>query len=600
MRHVGLVAGAVALWACGGDSGSPSPPPAPPIVASVEVTASTTTLLPSASAQFTAVARDQRGATLTRSFTWTSDDVRVASVSSTGVVTGVGVGTTPVSATADGVRGSATVTVRAVPIASVTVMLAATTLSPGQTTTASAVVRDSLGSVVAGSALSWSSSNVGVATVTSTGLVTAVAAGSATISAAVAGKSGNAALLVVPAPVASVTLVASDVGLFPGATTAVRADLRDAAGRLLSGRSVTWTSNNSASAAVDANGNVRAVALGEATITGVSEGTSGSTAIQVVASGMPWIMRDSVAVLEYPSVYTVHPVHDPLRYPNMRVQPATFDMLRVLADLESIIDPSNYDFVLLFSLQEVPGWIHSGARYALEAKNLGLRNTFVFTRPPRWNRARSAPHMNNLDFFDPSAVGSSQQTQLTIAHEIAHQWGVYFAATNCQSFVRLTEWRRGIHPTACLATITSHWTYLWKRPEGPGILESGASNPRFNEFDLYAMGLMGYNEAKAYTHMVREDAPLQTAPEYPVTIDTLLASLQIAGPTYCQGDCRRVPDTDPTATAMRALVVIVKGSSEQITELRRRTALKIVREFPTVWRTATLGRSDMNLALVRR
>lgn len=111
---------------------------------------------------------------------------------------------------------------------------------------------------------------------------------------------------------------------------------------------------------------------------------------------------------------------------------------------------------------------------------------------------------------------------------------------------------------------------------------------------------MGYNEVKAYTHMVREDTPLQTAPEYPVTIDTLLASLQIAGPTYCQGDCRRVPDTDPTTTVMRALVVIVKGSSEQITELRRRTALKIVREFPTVWRTATLGRSDMNLTLVRR
>ena len=217
------------------------------------------------------------------------------------------------------------------------------------------------------------------------------------------------------------------------------------------------------------------------------------------------------------------------------------------------------------------------------------------------SKLRSAPHMNWIDFFDTTAVTISPQTPSTMAHEIGHFWGVYTSNISCGSLNRLTEWVRGTHFTACLAAISSHWTYLWTRPEGGGILPSGASSQRFNEFDLYAMGLMGYNEVRTVTHMVREDRiPTNTAPIYPITIDSLIAPMIASGANFCTGNCRRIPDTDPSAQSMRALVVIVKGADEMITDSRRRTALELARTFGAYWNNATFGRSTLSLELFKK
>lgn len=63
-----------------------------------------------------------------------------------------------------------------------------------------ATVTGSRGSTLTGQAVSWSSSDPTRASVSSSGLVGAVAAGSATIAATVAGRSGDAAITVTPAP----------------------------------------------------------------------------------------------------------------------------------------------------------------------------------------------------------------------------------------------------------------------------------------------------------------------------------------------------------------------------------------------------------------
>ena len=87
------------------------------------------------------------------------------------------------------------------PVARVTVTLANTTLATGQTTQATAVTADSFGAALTGRAVTWSSSAVAVATVSTSGLVTAVAPGSASITATSEGKTGFATVTVVsPAP----------------------------------------------------------------------------------------------------------------------------------------------------------------------------------------------------------------------------------------------------------------------------------------------------------------------------------------------------------------------------------------------------------------
>src|SRR4029077_20896701 len=101
-----------------------------------------------------------------------------------------------ITARSGGVAGSAGLSVVAPPpvaVASVGVTLASGSLNPGQTTQATAVTRDANNNVLTGRVIVWTSTNTAVATVnSSSGLVTAVAVGSAQITATSEGKAGSA------------------------------------------------------------------------------------------------------------------------------------------------------------------------------------------------------------------------------------------------------------------------------------------------------------------------------------------------------------------------------------------------------------------------
>jgi uncharacterized protein YjdB len=62
--------------------------------------------------QLTATFRDSNGRTVEKTFNWTTADSHIATVTSKGKVTGRGPGTVSIRATASGVTGSASVTVR--------------------------------------------------------------------------------------------------------------------------------------------------------------------------------------------------------------------------------------------------------------------------------------------------------------------------------------------------------------------------------------------------------------------------------------------------------------------------------------------------------
>jgi uncharacterized protein YjdB len=135
--------------------------------------------------------------------------------------------------------------------------------------------------VLSGRAVSWTSSDAGVATVDASGAVRAVAPGTAVVTAASEGLSASATVAVTPVPVASVDVAPAAVTLAAGAGERFTATPRDADGNPLSGRAVVWASSDAAVASVDAAGFVRAGAPGTTTITATAEGRTGAAAVTV-------------------------------------------------------------------------------------------------------------------------------------------------------------------------------------------------------------------------------------------------------------------------------------------------------------------------------
>src|SRR5213596_1878807 len=251
-------------------------------VASVAVSPVAAGLPVGATTQLTATPEDSSGTALTgRAVTWATSNGAVATVSASGLVTGVAAGSATITATSEGQSGTSALTVTNVPVASVTMSPAAATVTVGTTTQLTATPKDANGTALSGRALTWATSNAAVATVSASGSVTGVAAGSATITATSEGQSGTSAITVTNVPVASVTVSPTAAGVTVGATTQVTATPKDSNGTALSGRVVTWATSNAAAATVSASGLVTGVAAGSATITATSEGQSGTSAITV-------------------------------------------------------------------------------------------------------------------------------------------------------------------------------------------------------------------------------------------------------------------------------------------------------------------------------
>ena len=172
------------------------------------------------------------------------------------------------------------------PVASVDVSAPAGDIVVGQTTQLSATARDAKGNALSNRTIEWTTSTATIATVSTNGLVTGVAAGQATITATSEGKSGSRPVNVLPPPVSTVSVTAASNALQIGQTTQLTAVTRDASNNVLSGRSVTWSTSNPGVASVSLNGLVTALGGGTVTLTGTAEGKTGSTDI-VVTAGNP-------------------------------------------------------------------------------------------------------------------------------------------------------------------------------------------------------------------------------------------------------------------------------------------------------------------------
>ncbi len=227
-----------------------------------------------------------------QTLTWTTDTPSVATVDQTGLVTAVGPGNANITATTqDGSNLSATcaVTVQAasISVTGVTLDKATDSIATGGSDQLTAMITPD---DAADQNVSWSSSDGSIATVNLDGMVTAVAPGSATITATTDDGSFTATC-----DVTVYTVSATGVSLsLTSDTITARSDTTLVAAVLIASmrpdnatdQNVTWSSDNQAVATVNQYGEVSAVEPGNANITATTDdgGFAATCAITVIPS----------------------------------------------------------------------------------------------------------------------------------------------------------------------------------------------------------------------------------------------------------------------------------------------------------------------------
>ncbi|MBF6596384.1 MAG: Ig-like domain-containing protein [Thermaceae bacterium] len=205
-----------------------------------------------------------------------------------------------------------------IPVDHVDVSLAASSLAPGQTTTATATARDANGNALVGSTFTWASSATAVATVDSSGSVRAVALGSANISATetTSGKAGSATLTVSttpappspPTPPAPSSIARVEVGpasgtLPQGAKSQLLAKAFDAQNNEVP-TTFSWVSSNPSVLGVSSSGQVSAQSQGSSTVIVSAGGKSATATLSVGAAStaQPSASWSALEPTSYPAV----------------------------------------------------------------------------------------------------------------------------------------------------------------------------------------------------------------------------------------------------------------------------------------------------------
>ncbi len=212
-----------------------------------------------------------------KTVTWGTSDTGVATVSSSGKVSAVGAGSCTISATSGTNTATCRVTVT-VPVSSITLDQTSKTINVGESFVLNATV---LPTNATDKTITWNTSDAGVATVSSSGKVTAVGAGSCTIS-ATSGTKTATCQVTVTVPVSSITLDQTSKELYIGEPFSLNATVfpSDAADK-----TIVWTTSDATVATVSQTGAVRAVGKGSCAITAsATSGVSASCTCNVVGN----------------------------------------------------------------------------------------------------------------------------------------------------------------------------------------------------------------------------------------------------------------------------------------------------------------------------
>ena len=263
---------------------------------------------------------------------WTSTNTAAATVSSTGMVTGVAAGTTTISYTVTNscgtVAATQVVTDNPLPIAGV---ITGTVAVCGTATT-------TLSDVATGG--TWSSTNTAAATISSTGTVTGVATGTTTISYTVSNSCGTVAATQIitdnPLPIAGIITGTSSVC---GTATTTLSDMATGG---------VWSSTNTAAATVSSTGMVTGVAAGTTTISYTVSNDCGSVAAVLVVTINPATDCDTKVNSITPSFINIYP--NPANAELYLDAPANNSIVIYSADGRALIQQKNASVINISAL----------------------------------------------------------------------------------------------------------------------------------------------------------------------------------------------------------------------------------------------------------
>ncbi len=287
------------------DGGTPFVVSATVTLASISVTPASSSVPNGATDALTAIGTftDNSTQNLTSQVSWSSSAPSVATVSgasgSQGVATGVGLGTTTISATIDGVTGSTALTVGSAVLKSLAITPADPLIEVGGTEqfSVTGTFTDNTTQNLT-TAVNWASGAASVASISNTsgsqGLATGVAKGSSTISAAVDGITGSATLEVTP-ELESIAITPANPDVPKGETQQFTATgtFADGSTQNLT-NDMTWSSTNTATATISNTsgsiGSAPALATGTSSISATFEGVTGSTSLTVTPAVLESIL----------------------------------------------------------------------------------------------------------------------------------------------------------------------------------------------------------------------------------------------------------------------------------------------------------------------
>ena len=222
---------------------------------------------------------------LGRQIAWTSNNEIAATVTGSGLVTARKAGTARITASpVENTQASCNATVDVVDsrIVSAVITTRSGSLRIGIPRQFQVSLTDSVGGAIPpGRTVTWTSVTPTIASVSTNGLVTAIALGAARIAVNAEGAVDTVNFNVTKIPVATVRLSPLSSSIVQGGTVQINATIEDSSGTAVTDRVVEWTSSDPTRASVSLTGFVTTQAPGTVTITATSETRSGTAQVTV-------------------------------------------------------------------------------------------------------------------------------------------------------------------------------------------------------------------------------------------------------------------------------------------------------------------------------
>lgn len=271
--------------------------PATPVLTTLFVQLMPATTPVGGSSQATVTGADQFGFPIaTGPIVWSATGG--AAISQSGAISAQSAGTASITATAGSVSGSAplTITPSAQPpvLTSLVISVAPATIAIGGTSQATAVGKDQFGATIQTGTIVWGAT--GTVSVSSTGLVTGVSAGTGILTATVGAVSSQAAVTVTgpgqgPA-LAAIYVTVSPTTIAVGGQAQATAEGRDISGNVIPLGPVTWT--GTAGVTISGTGLITGVSVGQHTVTATVGNKSGNGGITVSTAPYLYDLRISI------------------------------------------------------------------------------------------------------------------------------------------------------------------------------------------------------------------------------------------------------------------------------------------------------------------